>query len=276
MRLNGSNKSVVNEPDKPVARKKYKYTVISYIFNNYDQLHEVKCADDDVRYLLITDNKRLKSKTWEIHHYSEYECLQNLPDKWGIMYYIRFHPFEFCDTFVSIYLDASIAIKKSLDKLYMDFMSSNSEYGLSIHPYRNNVYDELNAWNKQRGLPMAEINAQRKLFSKTGFSKLVLFQGGVLLRKKGRISEVIDGLTWHFLRLTGTAFCVARIDQTILSYVIATYMSNSKYFIFSQHLIQSSYLAWMKHGTKEQLVIDSRFQITPSVFGVKINPYRIE
>lgn len=262
--------------DAEPVNKNYRYTVISYVFNNYDKLNEIKDVGNDVRYLLITDNKKLKSKTWEIHHYTEYECLQQFSDVWAIMYYIRFHPFEFCDTYVSIYLDASICINKPLDKLYNDFMSSNAEYGLAIHPYRNNVYDELKAWQTGRGLPVAEVNAQKKLFGKTQFNKMVLFQAGVLLRKRGKVSEAIDGLTWAFLRLTASGYSVARVDQTILSYVIATYMSSAKFFLFSQHILQSSYLTWYAHGTRQPITIDTRCHIVPTIFGVKVNPYRIE
>lgn len=254
----------------------YKYTVIECVLGGYDLVREVKNASSDVHYLMITDSKKVKSKTWDIHHVSEYPCLANIDDAIGVLNYIRYHTFEFADTDVSIYMDASMQINKPLTKLYEDFVNSKSDIGLSIHPYRTNVYDELHAWQSARGLSSEEVASQRKLFAKTSFNKSVLFQSGVIIRRNVKVVNIIDDITWAMLRLTGVTSYTARVDQTILSYVLATYFSGVKFLLFTQHLIQSSYITWFKHGSNEKILIDKRYYVRPSVFGVYVTPYMIE
>ena len=267
-----------SEPVKEIKppRKVYKYTVIECILDEYEPVREVKHAKPEVQYLLITDSKKLKSKTWDVHHISEYPCLEGINDAIGILNYVRYHPFDFADTSVAIYIDASMMINKPLDKLYEDFVNSNSDIGLSIHPYRTNVYDELHAWQRARGLSADDVNAQIKLFSKTSFNKSVLFQSGVIIRRNVKIVNIIDEITWSFLKLTAVDDSSTRLDQTVLTYVLATYFSGVKFFLFTQHLIQSRYITWCKHGSDQPILIDKRYYIRPSVFGVYVNPYMIE
>ena len=40
-----------------------RYTVLTYIFNGYEQVHEIKEKDPDADYVLVTDNQRLTSST---------------------------------------------------------------------------------------------------------------------------------------------------------------------------------------------------------------------
>lgn len=266
--------AIDNKPIPP--KRRYKYTIISYLFNSSEHLNEVKCASSDVRYLLITNNTRLKSKTWEIHQYTEYQCLSSLTDVLSVIYYIKYHPFEFCDTNVCFTVDSNICILKSLDKLYDDFTHSSSDYGLSVHPYRTNIYDELSFCHNANAITTLEVQSQKHLFGKTFFNKVVLFQSNIILRKKGKVSDAIDGLTWNFLKLTSTDADVSMLDHTILTYVIATYMSNSKYFIFSQDLMVSSYIKCINSHTHDYVTIDKKYLVPPAIFGKKITPYRIE
>ena len=124
-----------SEPVKEIKppRKVYKYTVIECILDDYEPVREVKHAKPEVHYLLITDSKKLKSK--DVHHISEYPCLDGMNDVIGILNYVRYHPFDFADTSVAIYIDASMMINKPLDKLYEDFVNSGSDIGIAIHPY---------------------------------------------------------------------------------------------------------------------------------------------
>ncbi len=43
-----------------------RYTVLTYIFNGYEQVHEVGEKDFDADYVLVTDDPNLKSETWRV------------------------------------------------------------------------------------------------------------------------------------------------------------------------------------------------------------------
>lgn len=46
---------------------KYKYTILTFIIGkNYELLHEIVNKQNDVEYVLVTDDKELKSNTWNI------------------------------------------------------------------------------------------------------------------------------------------------------------------------------------------------------------------
>ena len=46
---------------------KFKYTILSFIIGkNYERVHEIKNKQDDVEYLLITDDPELESDTWTV------------------------------------------------------------------------------------------------------------------------------------------------------------------------------------------------------------------
>ena len=46
--------------------KLYKYSVLCYIFNGYEQVREVQEKDPNAEYILVTDDPKLKSKTWKV------------------------------------------------------------------------------------------------------------------------------------------------------------------------------------------------------------------
>lgn len=257
-------------------RKVYKYTVITCILDGYDSVREVGHAKSDVQYLLITDTRGLKSKTWDVRHVSDFPCLSGIPDVIGVINYVRYHPFKFACTEVAIYVDPCMRINKPLDKLYADFVESKSDIGVPLHPYRTTVYDELDAWHASGGISSAEVSAQTKLFSKTSFNKAVLFQSNVVVCRNVKTVEIIGEITWSFLKLCGVGCSSARIDHTVFSYVLATYFGGMKFFIFTQRLMQSSYMTWCKHRSDDPILLDEKCCVRPSVFGVCISPYVIE
>ena len=264
--------------DPPVSppKKRYRYTVISCIMGGYEPVREVANAPSDVRYILVTDGKGVKSRTWEVRNCDEFPALSKYRSPISKVNYVRYHPFEFADTEISIYIDGSMRINKSLDKLYDDFSSSSSDIGIGIHPYRANVYEEISTWISFRGLPREESDSQKRLFGKTYFNRAVLFQSALILRKNSTVVNVIDDITWAMLILTGHGGESARLDQTVLTYVISTYFSGTRFFLFSQHVMQSSYITMYTHGTSTPVVVDSRRYIRPSVYGKIIHPYMIE
>jgi len=44
----------------------YRYSILTFIFGNYECLREVQDKKEDIEYVCITDNKYLVSSTWKI------------------------------------------------------------------------------------------------------------------------------------------------------------------------------------------------------------------
>lgn len=45
---------------------KYRYSIITYNFNNYELLREVQNPQDDVEYIYVNDDPTMTSNTWKI------------------------------------------------------------------------------------------------------------------------------------------------------------------------------------------------------------------
>ena len=47
---------------------KHRATFLTFLFGNYEKMHEVAVKTPNCDYVLVTDNKDLKSNTWNIKY----------------------------------------------------------------------------------------------------------------------------------------------------------------------------------------------------------------
>lgn len=71
-----------------------KYSVVTFIFGNYERLREIEDANynPDIEYICLTDVNDLQSKTWKIIHV-DYEKGQTEREKY---YYFKYHFLDYC------------------------------------------------------------------------------------------------------------------------------------------------------------------------------------
>ena len=93
-----------------------RYTVLTYIFNGYELVHEVKEKDPDADYVLVTDDPHLTSETWQVI----YDPMPRY-SPFAKCYTVRFHPFRYADTNIIVRVDGSIGINKSLKPIVDEF-----------------------------------------------------------------------------------------------------------------------------------------------------------
>ena len=133
-----------------------RYTVLTYIFDNYERVHEIAHKEDDVEYLLITDNPRLHSNTWTV-------CIDPTLDYLSTFdkcYRVRFHPFHYATTDTVVRIDGSIGIRGSLTPLVDAVIKGNYDRCLMIHPNRNNIEQEYDVWCRHRDYPLKQVGSQ--------------------------------------------------------------------------------------------------------------------
>lgn len=224
----------------------YKYSVLMYNFNNYEILRDPEEIDSECEYIYVTDNKNLKSDKWKIIVDKDLEGL-SVFDK---CYSVRFNLFKYATTPVCIYIDGSIQIHKSLRKFYDAFIESKCDVGLNIHPSRNNVYDEYNAWLKIRNYSKLQAAKCMVMFKAAEYNPKYkgLYQGTVRICKNTELNKAIDEFTYNTLKKLGTENEIERLDQTIYSFVVNKFFNDIKIFAFSQQVFQSNYMNWCKHG----------------------------
>ena len=112
--------------------KKSKYTVLSFIIGkDYELLHEVKHMQDDVEYLMVTDDPDLKSSTWKVVYD---EDLQKLKTPFERCFAVRYNVFKYASTDLCFTIDGSIEVSGSLDALAQKMEDGKYDFCLMPHP----------------------------------------------------------------------------------------------------------------------------------------------
>lgn len=238
-----------------------KYTVLSYIFGNYECLHEVLEPDPEADYIMVTDRTDLRSDTWRIV----------LDERKGMSimeqcYDVRFHPFRYAETELCLRLDGSIAIHKSLRPFIDKMDKGRYDRCLMIHPFRNSIYEEYMRWTKKcGGYPVEQAQRSIDTLKHLGYPQNYrgLFQASFEVVRNNRMNEDINSLTHTLMRHVSIDGTIDRVDQTMLSFVINhLYADRLKVLPVSQDIITDGRLMqWCRHNSN-----------TPRKWRVKVPP----
>ena len=227
--------------------KKYRYSLLAYIFNGYEQLHEVGEMDPECEYVLVTDDPTLKSNTWNIVIDPALEGLSTF-DK---CYAVRFNVFKYCHTDICIYLDANIVINRSLKKLIDIFTGGDYEMALMPHVMRDDFVSEYEAWVRLRNYPVE--NARKFLqfcrMSNYDFNYRGLYQGNFKIVRNDKVNRDFEALSLAFLKYLGEDGVIERLDQTVFTYVLNYYFSWIRVLPVSEQLMVSDYLTLCRHNS---------------------------
>lgn len=129
--------SLNNKPSK-------KYTVLTAIFGGYDKLHDPDIIQPNTDYICITDNLNIKTNVFKL-----IPAPKSIDENWSgrkKTYYVRYHPFEFCNSDYCVWMDASIKINKLN---FDDICTKDLIYfsGYSLNDYLNSFCSCVNLKN---------------------------------------------------------------------------------------------------------------------------------
>lgn len=216
----------------------HKYSVLQYIFNNYDVYRPPKIFDPECEYILVTDDKNIKAENVKI---IIDDTLNNLPI-WYKCYSVRFNLFKYCSTPVCFYLDGNVEIKESLNKIYQSFIDSKSELGLLIHPERNSIIHEYFTWHKIRNYPLERAIYILNYFISQGYNINYkgLYEGKFRICKNTELNNKIDTQCLQELQKLSYNNDVERIDQTVYSLILNNFYNNLKVMPIFPHVLYNS------------------------------------
>ena len=221
-----------------------RYTVLTYIFNGYEKVHEVVEKDPDADYVMVTDDMNLKSETWRV----VYEPMATL-SPFAKCYTVRFHPFRYADTNIIVRVDGSIGINKPMKPIVDEVERGKYDRCLMIHPHRNTLPDEYNAWCRTRGFSIRQAAKCMKALERMGYDlrQQGLYQGCFEVLRDNDTNNAINDLVFGLLCLMGTG-SIERIDQTVTSAVINRFYSSLKVLPVSEDIITDGHLMqWYFH-----------------------------
>ena len=237
-----------------------RYTVLTYLMGNYERLHEVEGKSPHARYLCITDREDLKSETWDIIH------VKDLPGTAvNKTRYVKWHPWEFTDDEVVIVIDGSIGVNRPLDDIVKAF--EGYDLCMMVHPERNTVKSEIEAWMQWRGLCPDDAERQLSIMEMNGYSLngyRGLYQCCLrIMRRTPAVQmwlETVAGL----LMLCGKGGEFATPEQVLASFALNKYFSHIPVMWVSERLVNSKYLSWYFHNS--EIRFTHRELITPYAF----------
>lgn len=224
-----------------------RYSVLTYIIGDYEFVHEVEEKDPEAEYILVTDNRKLKSDTWTIVYDDSLDGMSAF-DK---CYTIRFNCHKYCNTDICLRVDGSVRIMHSLKILIDKFEEGNYDFCLMIHPVRYNLADEYDAWVKGREYPREQADRCLQSFKDRGYDLNYRgqFQGCFSISRKGELTDRINGETLAYLKELGHDGVIERVDQMPWSVILNMKYSDLKILPVSEQIFRSYYMQWYRHHT---------------------------
>ena len=234
-----------------VKNNKFRYSVLCYIMNNYENVHEIEQLDPEAEYIMVVDDPTIKSNTWKVIFDKELASISSVFDR---CYAVRFNLFKYASTPICIYMDANIQIHKSLKPMIDTFVNSQYDMCMMPHPFRFDFISEYNAWITGRNYP---VDNAKKFFKLLTDSRYPLqykgfFQGCFKIVKNDKINADFDSLTLSFLRYLGSESQIERLDQTVYSFVLNNWFYDKKILPVSEQILRSDFLTWYWHKSNNK------------------------
>ena len=143
--------------------KAKKIVVYSCITGNYDNVIDPLYCNENIDYILFTNNKKIKSSKWKVV-YVESDKYDNVL----FNRYIKMHPFEYLKEYdYSIYIDGNIKIFTDIS-CFVEKINNRYGIALSTHSSRIKLSDEAKACKKLKKGNIEEINICLQKYSSLG------------------------------------------------------------------------------------------------------------
>lgn len=257
----------------------YKYSVITAIFGEYEMVREIQDPRDDVEYVLVTDNPNLVSTTWKI---KLVDSFFDGMSGYAKSFYVKYHPFEFIESDVFLWIDGSIQIKKDFTEAIMTpFINSNYDL-LELTNMVNNIGRwEAGRWavNGFHGFTEHQRDIIDNLFKDEPWVDESEVQTTIYGGKNTRLLNMINCRTWDIMRRNpGEGKDVAILYMPQRGMVLSKYIWNThKTCIFESEILFSDYFEYCYHNsTSSQRAgwLEYWDQLNPQLWGVNENPIR--
>lgn len=233
--------------------KMYKYSILTFIIGKgYEKIHEILHKQDDVEYLLITDDVELTSNTWKVIYD---EDLLQYKTPFERCFRIRYNVFKYCTTDICITIDGSMEVTGSLDKLINTFNDGQYDICLMPHPIWADMNSEYNAWIRMRNYPITQaFNAINWLQQhKYDFNYQGLFQLCFSVKRRSVFTKSLDEEVFNSLIDVSKSLSeFERLDQTIFTYIMNTKYNDKKVLAVSEQIVRSYALQWYWHASNKK------------------------
>lgn len=180
---------------------------------------------------------------------------------------MRFYPFSYTGNNIVVRVDGSIGINRPLSPVIERFVRGKYHRCLMIHPYRDTIPDEYDAWVAERGYPRQQANYCVSVMKSLGYdmSRRGLFQGCFEIIRHNRLNTIINNMTYSLLRYLAPDNHIERVNQTVLTFVVNHLFSERvRIMPVSERILHGELMTWYHHNSNEP--IPFREPIAPVMF----------
>lgn len=224
---------------KLISNKTVKYSVLTYIFGDYEKVREVKFFDENAEYILVTDNKSLTSNTWTIKYLDSVS-----ENPFENCCKVRYNPFDYVSNDIVVKVDGSISIEGDIANIIEDFDKGGYNSAIMIHPDRQTLVKEYATWILYRRYDYKRavdvLKSIQKDFDYDISKYKGLYEVGLTIQRKNEINRKINNEVFSYLVKLSQGRCFERLDKTIFSIIINKYESFENVMWFSEKMITNS------------------------------------
>lgn len=190
--------------------------IYTCITGDYDYVMEPLYVNKNLDYILLTNNKKLKSSNWKIQQIPD-EIQQLYTDNILLNRYVKLNPHKiFEDYDYSIYIDGNIRIISDLSS-YINRVNKDVGIAMHMHAKRNSIYEEEKACERLKKGNVKKMKEQLSKYKSEGFPyDYGLLEANMIVTDlKNENAKKILGLWWD-------DFIVAESfrDQLSLPYIL--------------------------------------------------------
>lgn len=234
------------------------YTVIT---GNYDTLRDIKKTENGIDYICYTNNKKIKSKFWNVKYISDDKLSDlELSRKIKMLGTEELKKYD-----VTIYIDGNFTITKSVKKFIKDYVDLE-KYDLVgfKHSARDSINEEMLAcliYNKE----IAEnIFKLYNFYKKEKFpDNFGLIEAGILFRNFNNVTLNKCMKLWFEMYLK-----YSHRDQLSFQYV--AWVTGLKYNLLNISIWDNEYFESVKHVIVDKVDVDIFFKQGNNFLGDKI------
>lgn len=218
-----------------------KICVYTCITGDYDNLKEVIVKEDNIDYICFTNNKEISSSNWKVI-YIEDEKLSNhyLSRKLKMIG----HPYIDNNYDLSIWIDASIMFKKSVNEFLLEYFDLSTDLLAACkHNTRNSIREEAAACIKYKKDSEDLINSLLQFYEKEKFPDNLGLLEMTLIVKRHNDSLVKKTMNlWYDMLLK-----YSKRDQ--LSFMYCLYKTKLPFKVIPLNVWDNDYLEFSTHNS---------------------------
>ncbi len=212
--------------------------VYTCITGDYDNLIEIKSKEKNIDYYCFTNNKSIKSNTWNVI-YIEDKSLSNflLSRKIKIMGNDIVNKYD-----IALWMDASVEFKKNINDFINKYMEKDDVFTCFKHGERNNILEEMNACLRFRKENIENINKLKEFYKKENYNYDNGLIEATVFIKRPSDKKVQETMKLWFEMLKN----YAKRDQ--LSFNYAVFKTGLKVKYINEKVFDNFWFKWIEHN----------------------------